>query len=307
MIYTITFNPSLDYVLKVPELSIGKINRSENEKIYIGGKGINVSRVLNTLGMKSIPLGFIAGFTGKELKSKLIDSGIEPEFIEVREGNTRINIKIKGQMETAINANGPNINDYSIALLLKQIDDLDSNDIVVLAGYVPSTIDSSIYALICKKLYDKNIPFVVDTSGKHLIDSLKYNPFLIKPNKEELEECLGIKVLSIDDLRKGIKRLQELGALNVLVSLGEDGAMLIDDEGNEYELEVLSTLEYNGNTYLAVIPAAQSADQLELEVSVLKSTEENGEAILSVIEDEAEMEAVYDLIMDSLYEEDEEE
>lgn len=233
MIYTITFNPSLDYVLKVPELSLGKINRSENEKIYIGGKGINVSRVLNTLGMKSIPLGFIAGFTGKELKSKLIDSGIEPEFIEVREGNTRINIKIKGKMETAINANGPNINDYSIALLLKQIDDLDSNDIVVLAGYVPSTIDSSIYALICKKLYDKNIPFVVDTSGKHLIDSLKYNPFLIKPNKEELEECLGIKVLSIDDLRKGIKRLQELGALNVLVSLGEDGAMLIDDEGNE--------------------------------------------------------------------------
>ena len=236
MIYTITFNPSLDYVLKVPELSLGKINRSENEKIYIGGKGINVSRVLNTLGMKSIPLGFIAGFTGKELKSKLIDSGIEPEFIEVREGNTRINIKIKGEVETAINANGPNINDYSIALLLKQIDDLDSNDIVILAGYVPSTIDSSIYALICKKLYDKNIPFIVDTSGKHLIDSLKYNPFLIKPNKEELEECLGIKIESIDDLRNGMKRLQELGALNVLVSLGEDGAMLIDDQGNEYGL-----------------------------------------------------------------------
>lgn len=236
MIYTITFNPSLDYVLKVPELSLGKINRSENEKIYIGGKGINVSRVLNTLGMKSIPLGFIAGFTGKELKSKLIDSGIEPEFIEVREGNTRINIKIKGEVETAINANGPNINDYSIALLLKQIDDLDSNDIVILAGYVPSTIDSSIYALICKKLYDKNVPFIVDTSGKHLIDSLKYNPFLIKPNKEELEECLGIKVESIDDLRNGMKRLQELGALNVLVSLGEDGAMLIDDQGNEYGL-----------------------------------------------------------------------
>ena len=236
MIYTITFNPSLDYVIKVPELSLGKINRSENEKIYIGGKGINVSRVLNTLGMKSIPLGFIAGFTGKELKSKLIDSGIEPEFIEVREGNTRINIKIKGEVETAINANGPNINDYSIALLLKQIDDLDSNDIVILAGYVPSIIDSSIYALICKKLYDKNVPFIVDTSGKHLIDSLKYNPFLIKPNKEELEECLGIKVESIDDLRNGMKRLQELGALNVLVSLGEDGAMLIDDQGNEYGL-----------------------------------------------------------------------
>lgn len=236
MIYTITFNPSLDYVLKVPELSLGKINRSENEKIYIGGKGINVSRVLNTLGMKSIPLGFIAGFTGKELKSKLIDSGIEPEFIEVREGNTRINIKIKGEVETAINANGPNINDYSIALLLKQIDDLDSNDIVILAGYVPSTIDSSIYALICKKLYDKNVPFIVDTSGKHLIDSLKYNPFLIKPNKEEVEECLGIKIESIEDLRNGMKRLQELGALNVLVSLGEDGAILIDDQGNEYGL-----------------------------------------------------------------------
>ena len=236
MIYTITFSPSLDYVLKVPELSIGKINRSENEKIYIGGKGINVSRVLNTLGMKSIPLGFIAGFTGRELKNKLIEYGIEPEFIELREGNTRVNIKIKGEVETAINADGPNINDYSIALLLKQIEDLDSNDIVILAGYVPKSIDSSIYALICKKLYDKNIPFIVDTSGKHLIDSLKYNPFLIKPNKEELEECLGIKIESIDDLRNGMKRLQELGALNVLVSLGEDGAMLIDDQGNEYGL-----------------------------------------------------------------------
>lgn len=236
MIYTITFNPSLDYVLKVPELSLGKINRSENEKIYIGGKGINVSRVLNTLGMKSIPLGFIAGFTGKELKNKLIDSGIEPEFIEVKEGNTRINIKIKGEVETAINADGPNINDYSIALLLKQIDDLDSSDIVILSGYVPKSIDSNVYSLICKKLYDKNVPFVVDTSGKHLIDSLKYNPFLIKPNKEELEECLGIKVESVEDLRNGIKRLQELGALNVLISLGEDGAMLIDDEGREYSL-----------------------------------------------------------------------
>ena len=240
MIYTITFNPSLDYVLKVPELSIGKINRSENEKIYIGGKGINVSRVLNTLGMKSIPLGFIAGFTGKELKNKLIEYGIEPEFIETKEGNTRINIKIKGEVETAINANGPNINDYSIALLLKQIDDLDSNDIVILSGYVPNSIDSSIYALICKKLYDKNIPFIVDTSGKYLTSSLKYNPFLIKPNKEELEECLGIKVESIDDLRKGIKKLQELGALNVLVSLGEDGAIFIDDQGNEYELNAPS-------------------------------------------------------------------
>ena len=206
MIYTITFNPSLDYVLKVPELSIGKINRSENEKIYIGGKGINVSRVLNTLGMKSIPLGFIAGFTGRELKNKLIEYGIEPEFIELKEGNTRVNIKIKGEVETAINADGPNINDYSIALLLKQIEDLDSNDIVILAGYVPKSIDSSIYALICKKLYDKNIPFIVDTSGKHLIDSLKYNPFLIKPNKEELEECLGYKIESIDDLKKGIKK-----------------------------------------------------------------------------------------------------
>ena len=236
MIYTITFNPSLDYVLKVPELSFGKINRSENEKIYIGGKGINVSRVLNTLGMKSIPLGFIAGFTGKELNSKLISYGIDSDFIELKEGNTRINIKIKGEVETSINADGPIINDYSIALLLKKIDDLTNDDIVIIAGNVPKNIDSSIYALICKKLYDKNVPFIVDTSGKHLIDSLKYNPFLIKPNKEELEECLGIKVESIDDLRNGMKRLQELGALNVLVLLGEDGAMLIDDQGNEYGL-----------------------------------------------------------------------
>lgn len=240
MIYTITFNPSLDYVLKVPELSIGKINRSENEKIYIGGKGINVSRVLNTLGMKSIPLGFIAGFTGKELKNKLIEYGIEPEFIETKEGNTRINIKIKGEVETAINANGPNINDYSIALLLKKIDDLTNDDIVIIAGNIPKNIDSSIYALICKKLYDKNIPFIVDACDKSLIGVLKYNPFLIKPNKEELESTLGVKINNIDDLRKAVLKLKEMGALNVLVSLGSDGAFLVDDTLNEYALDAPS-------------------------------------------------------------------
>lgn len=234
MIYTITFNPSLDYVLKVNEISIGKINRSDNEKIYIGGKGINISRVLNTLGIKSIPLGFIAGFTGNHLKNKLIESGIETDFIELKEGNTRINIKIKGENETAINADGPYINDYSIALLLKQIDELNSEDIVVLAGNVPKNIDSTIYALICKKLYDKDIPFIVDANGKYLIDILKYNPFLIKPNKEELESTLNIKIDNIDDIKKAIFKLKEMGALNVLVSLGSDGAYFIDDKNNEY-------------------------------------------------------------------------
>lgn len=248
MIYTITFNPSLDYVLKVPEFTVGKINRSENEKIYVGGKGINVSRVLNSLGLKSIPLGFIAGFTGKELKQRLIDTGIDAEFIEVREGNTRINIKIKGQEETAINADGPKINDYSIALLLKKIDDLDTEDIVVLAGYVPKSIDSSIYALICKKLYDRNIPFVVDTSGKYLLDVLKYNPFLIKPNKEEVEECLNTKIDTMDELRVAIRKLQEMGALNVLVSLGSDGAVFVDSEGNELSLKApdINVVNTNG-------------------------------------------------------------
>lgn len=240
MIYTITFNPSLDYVLKVPELSFGKINRSENEKIYIGGKGINVSRVLNTLGMKSIPLGFIAGFTGKELNSKLISYGIDSDFIELKEGNTRINIKIKGEVETSINADGPIINDYSIALLLKKIDDLTNDDIVIIAGNVPKNIDSSIYALICKKLYDKNIPFIVDACDKNLIDVLKYNPFLIKPNKEELESTLGVKINNIDDLRKAVLKLKEMGALNVLVSLGSDGAFLVDDSLNEYALDAPS-------------------------------------------------------------------
>lgn len=240
MIYTITFNPSLDYVLKVPELSFGKINRSENEKIYIGGKGINVSRVLNTLGMKSIPLGFIAGFTGKELNSKLISYGIDSDFIELKEGNTRINIKIKGEVETAINADGPIINDYSIALLLKKIDDLTNDDIVIIAGNVPKNIDSSIYVLICKKLYDKNIPFIVDACDKNLIDVLKYNPFLIKPNKEELESTLGVKINNIDDLRKAVLKLKEMGALNVLVSLGSDGAFLVDDSLNEYALDAPS-------------------------------------------------------------------
>ena len=169
---------------------------------------------------------------------KNIDDAIR--FLELKEGNTRINIKIKGEVETAINADGPIINDYSIALLLKKIDDLTNDDIVIIAGNVPKNIDSSIYALICKKLYDKNIPFIVDACDKNLIDVLKYNPFLIKPNKEELESTLGVKINNINDLRKTVLKLKEMGALNVLVSLGSDGAFLVDDSLNEYVLDAPS-------------------------------------------------------------------
>lgn len=234
MIYTITFNPCLDYVLQVPLLSVGKINRSTSEKVYVGGKGINVSRVLNNLGVKSIPLGFIAGFTGKELQNRLASSGIESQFIEVKEGLTRINVKVRGEVETAINADGPNINEYNIALLLNKIDSLNKDDIVVLAGNVPKSINSSIYSLICKKLKDKGITFIVDATKELLINVLQYKPFLIKPNIEELEESLNVKINSIEELKKSVFKLKEMGAINVLVSLGGDGAYLVDQKNKEY-------------------------------------------------------------------------
>lgn len=234
MIYTITFNPSLDYVVEVDSFELGKINRTRDEDIFIGGKGINVSRVLNNLGIKSVPLGFIAGFTGNELEDKLRSFGINSNFIKVSKGITRINVKIKGSRETAINANGPLIEEDDIRKLFDILNSLTSEDFVVLAGNVPSCVDSNIYADICDLLNRKQIKFIVDATGKLLYNSLKYRPFLVKPNREELEELLSVKINSFDDLVNSVEKVKELGAYNVLVSLGGDGAYLSCFDGTRY-------------------------------------------------------------------------
>lgn len=239
MIYTITFNPALDYLVQAENFEIGKINRTKAEKILPGGKGLNVSIVLKNLEIDNTALGFIAGFTGEELKQQIEKFGVKTEFIKVQNGITRINVKIsttKGQKieETAINGNGPFIEQKDIEELLKKVQNMSTNDFVILAGNVPKNIDSSIYEKICEILSKRKIPFIVDSTQELLVNILKYNPFLIKPNKEEIAETLKCKLDTRDDIINAARKLKTMGAQNVLVSLGADGAILITSEDKVY-------------------------------------------------------------------------
>ena len=218
MIYTMTFNPALDYVIKVPECIMGTVNRTSDEKLLTGGKGINVSTVLTNLKIENTALGFLSGFTGKIIKYMLDCTGIKNDFIFLESGYSRINVKIKSEQETEINGNGPQIDEEALKKLYKKLDLLSNGDILVLAGSVPKSLPSNIYCEIMKYLSHKNICFVVDAAGKLITKTLKYNPFLIKPN-----------VLEIID---AAKKLQELGAANVLISMAADGAILLT-ENNE--------------------------------------------------------------------------
>ena len=237
MIYTITFNPALDYISQVDNFEIGKINRTKTEKILAGGKGLNVSTVLKNLGIENTALGFIAGFTGEELKKKIEQKGIKTDFIKVRDGITRINVKINSQVETALNGNGPNITEENIKELLEKINNIKTKDVVILAGNIPRCINNNIYEIICKKLKQSKVKFVVDATKELLINVLKYEPFLIKPNKEELEEIFMEKINSKEDIIKHAKQLQKMGAQNVLISLGGEGAILVTHDKKDYYLK----------------------------------------------------------------------
>lgn len=231
MIYTITFNPALDYITQVENFKIGEINRTKTETILPGGKGLNVSIVLKNLEIENTALGFIAGFTGEELKRKLELKGVKTDFIKVKEGVTRINVKISSEdnkvEETALNGIGPEITKNDIEELFKKLDEVTIEDIVILSGSIPKNINKDIYKKICKKLSKKGITFVVDSTQELLMSILQYNPFLIKPNKEELEETLNCKISTNDEIINAAKELKKRGAQNVLVSLGKDGAILL--------------------------------------------------------------------------------
>ncbi len=234
MIYTITFNPALDYISQVENFEIGKINRTKTEKILPGGKGLNVSTVLKNLGIESTALGFIAGFTGEELKRSIEEKGIKTDFIKVEKGITRINVKISSNEETALNGNGPEITEEDINKLLEKIEKITKEDMVILAGNIPRCINNDIYEIICKTLEKNNVTFVVDATKELLMNVLKYKPFLIKPNKEELEETFKEKIETKEEIIVHAKKLQQMGAQNVLISLGGEGAILVTTEGKEY-------------------------------------------------------------------------
>ena len=239
MVYTITFNPALDYITQVENFRIGEINRTKTETILPGGKGLNVSIVLKNLKIENTALGFVAGFTGEELIHKMESQGVKTDFVKVEKGITRINIKIssineKKVEETALNGMGPQITKNDIEVLFEKIEKMSTKDVVILSGSIPKNIDNDIYEKICKKLNEKEITFIVDSTQELLMNVLKYNPFLIKPNKEELEETLNCKISTKEDIIDAAKKLKEMGAQNVLVSLGNDGALLLTKDNNTY-------------------------------------------------------------------------
>lgn len=238
MIYTVTLNPSIDYVIKLDTLNHGSVNRVNEENIYPGGKGINVSNILNELGYKNIALGFISGFTGKYIVDSMIAKNLNCDFIELSNGFTRINVKIKSNEETEVNGNGPNISEEDLQKLYDKIDNLKNDDILVLAGSIPSTVDDKLYENIMKRLEDKNIKIVVDATKNLLLNVLKYNPFLIKPNNHELAEMFNVELNSTEDVVFYARKLKEMGAQNVLISMGKDGALLVTENDEVFASSV---------------------------------------------------------------------
>ena len=231
MIYTITFNPALDYIVKMDEFNLGHVNRSNNEFVYAGGKGINVSIVLNNLEVKSKALGFIAGFTGDEIERRVREFGCDTDFIKLKEGMSRINVKIKADVESEINGGGPEISAEALEELYGKLDTLKSGDILVLAGSIPKTMPTDVYERIMERLQEKGVKFIVDTTGESLLKVLKYNPFLIKPNHHELGELFGVKLNNKEEVIEYAKKLKDMGAQNVIISMAGDGAVLINSNG----------------------------------------------------------------------------
>ncbi len=229
MIYTVTFNPSLDYIVSVKDFQLGKTNRTTKEQMLAGGKGLNVSIVLKNLGIKSIALGFIAGFTGRELQRMAEEDGICCNFIELENGMTRINVKMTDFDGTEINGMGPLIDERAVEQLKEQLRELEQGDLLVLAGSIPASMDDSIYRDVMAELSGKGITFVVDATKDLLLNVLEYKPFLIKPNNHELGELFGVELKTRESVIPYAKKLQDMGARNVLVSMAGEGAVFVDE------------------------------------------------------------------------------
>lgn len=234
MIYTVTFNPAIDYIVHTGTMQVGQVNRSQGEELYFGGKGINVSFVLHELGLTSKALGFVAGFTGAAIEAGIQEHGIATDFVHLDSGFSRINVKIKSGEETELNGQGPNISEAAVAELFEKLNQLQDGDILILAGSIPNTMSADSYEKILAHLSDKNIKVVVDATKDLLLKVLPYHPFLIKPNNHELGELFGMTLHSIEEIATYAKKLQEMGAQNVLISMAGDGALLIDETGKQH-------------------------------------------------------------------------
>lgn len=235
MIYTVTFNPSLDYIVSVNDFQLGLTNRTDSELILPGGKGINVSTVLMNLGIDSTAFGFAAGFTGEEIIREVEAMGIRSDFIKIDSGISRINLKLKNIDGTEINGSGPEISEEKIEELLRKLDILGEGDILVLAGSIPASMPADMYSTIMERLQHKNVTFIVDATKDLLINVLKYKPFLIKPNNHELGELFDVKLTTREEVIPYGKKLQKQGARNVLISMAGEGAVLVAEDGSVYE------------------------------------------------------------------------
>lgn len=236
MIYTVTFNPALDYVVRMDALALGQVNRTASEDVQLGGKGTNVSWVLRELGQENVALGFVAGFTGKAIEDGLAAKGVATDFIHLPAGLTRINVKLKAGEETEINGKGPDISAEALEELLCKLDALGEGDVLVLAGSIPASMPSDVYESILARLEGKKVLCAVDATRDLLVNVLKYKPFLIKPNNHELGEIFGRVLTTDEEIRECAEKLQQQGARNVLVSMAGDGAMLLDENGGCHRL-----------------------------------------------------------------------
>ena len=235
MIYTVTFNPSLDYIVSVEDFKLGLTNRTSSELILPGGKGINVSTVLGNLGIENTALGFLAGFTGKEIVRRLEEMGVVSDFIEIKEGVSRINLKLKSIDGTEINGSGPVISPEDVEKLMEKLEKLGEGDVLFLAGSIPTSMPDDMYQKIMAKLDGKGVMIVVDATRDLLMNVLAYHPFLIKPNNHELGEIFDVELLTRESVVPYAKKLQEKGARNVLVSMAGEGAVLVAEDGSVYD------------------------------------------------------------------------
>lgn len=232
MIYTVTFNPSLDYIVSVEDFKLGLTNRTSSELMLPGGKGLNVSMVLGNLGIANTALGFVAGFTGEEIVRRIEEMGVKSDLISIHEGISRINVKLKSIDGTEINGCGPQISEENVQKLMDKLDVLEKGDVLILAGSIPGSMPDDIYRRIMEKLDGRDVMIAVDATKDLLVNVLEYHPFLIKPNNHELGEIFGVELKTREEVVPYAKRMQEMGAVNVLVSMAGEGAVLAAADGS---------------------------------------------------------------------------
>ena len=303
MIYTVTLNPSLDYIVTVDDFKLGYTNRTSSELMLPGGKGTNVSIVLNNLGIESKVLGFVAGFTGNKIEEMINKLGVKTEFINLKNGNSRINIKIDSDnKETAINCTGPKIEKEELRTLIEKLEMLKDDDILVLAGSIPNGIENNIYEIICERLQNKKIKIkvIVDATSNLLTNVLKYRPYLIKPNDEELGEIFNIEIKDENDAYIYAKKLQEQGAQNVVVSLGAKGALMIDSEKNKHFIKAPKGERINtvgsGDSMVAGIIAGFIQDKNYEEILKLGVACGSATACSEFLAEKSEIQKFYEMI-----------